>query len=170
MKITNVCVDLTAKFIEKMISLTTTIFFYIYVFYNVLIGNMNIYRFLGINILFLLLLKILMCFLKYIRCRFLLCQYTIYYYLKNSPEEMTDMEIIDTILNKCFFDDEIDKKQEQKLTINIKRGDFNDNFLEHIKLMKEKTLERNENEYLKQKKTQVKINLREDKIFSYFFY
>ena len=151
MKITNVYVDLNAKFIEKMISLTTTIFFYIYVFYNVLIGNISIGRFIMINILFFLLLKIVMCFLKYIRCRFLLCQYTIYYYLKNSPEEMTDMEIIDTILNKCFFDDEIDKKQEQKLTINIKRGDFNDNFLEHIKLMKEKTLERNENEYLRQK-------------------
>lgn len=151
MKITNVYVDLNAKFIEKMISLTTTIFFYIYVFYNVLIGNISIGRFIMINILFFLLLKIVMCFLKYIRCRFLLCQYTIYYYLKNSPEEMTDMEIIDTILNKCFFDDEIDKKQEQKLTINIKRGDFNDNFLEHIKLMKEKTLQRNEKEYLRQK-------------------
>ena len=104
-----------------------------------------------INIFFFLLLKIAMCFLKYLRCKFLLCQYTIYYYLKNSPEEMTDMEIIDTILNKCFFDDEIDEIKIQKLTVNIKRGEFNDDFLEHIKLMKEKTLERNENEYLRQK-------------------
>ena len=151
MKITNIYVDLTAKFIEKMISLTITIFFYIYVFYNVLIGNINIGRFLMINIFFLLLLKIAMCFLKYLRCKFLLCQYTIYYYLKNSPEEMTDMEIIDTILNKCFFDDEIDEIKIQKLTVNIKRGEFNDDFLEHIKLMKEKTLQRNEKEYLRQK-------------------
>ena len=58
MKITNIYVDLNAKFIEKMISLTTTIFFYIYVFYNILIGNMNIYRFLGINIFFYCYLKL----------------------------------------------------------------------------------------------------------------
>lgn len=103
MKITNVHVDLTAKFIETMISLTIKIFFYIYVFYNVFIGNMNIGRFIMINIFFFLLLKIVMCFLKYIYYTFSLCQYTIYYYLKNSPEEMTDMEIIDKILNKCFF-------------------------------------------------------------------
>lgn len=151
MKITNIYVDLTAKFIEKIISLTITIFFYIYVFYNVLIGNINIGRFIMINIFFFLLLKIVMCFLKYLRCKFLLCQYTIYYYLRNSPEEMTDMEIIDTILNKCFFDDEIDEIKIQKLTVNIKRGEFNDDFLEHIKLMKEKTLQRNEKEYLRQK-------------------
>ena len=61
------------------------------------------------------------------------------------------MEIINIISNKCFFDDEIDENKIQKLTVNIKRGEFNDNFLEHIKLMKEKTLERNENEYLRQK-------------------
>ena len=151
MKITNVYVDLNAKFIEKIISLTTTIFFYIYVFYNVLIGNINIGRFIMINIFFFLLLKIVMCFLKYIRCKFLLCEYTIYYYFKNSPEEITDMEIINIILNKCFFDDKIDENKIQKLTVNIKRGEFNDDFLEHIKLMKEKTLERNENEYLRQK-------------------
>ena len=151
MKITNIYVDLTAKFIEKIISLTITIFFYIYVFYNVLIGNINIGRFIMINIFFFLLLKIVMCFLKYLRCKFLLCQYTIYYYLRNSPEEMTDMKIIDTILNKCFFDDEIDEIKIQKLTVNIKRGEFNDDFLEHIKLMKEKTLQRNEKEYLRQK-------------------
>lgn len=151
MKITNIYVDLTAKFIEKIILLTITIFFYIYVFYNVLIGNINIGRFIMINIFFFLLLKIVMCFLKYLRCKFLLCQYTIYYYLKNSPEEMTDMEIIDTILNKCFFDDEIDEIKIQKLTVNIKRGEFNDDFLEHIKLMKEKTLQKNEKEYLRQK-------------------
>lgn len=151
MKITNIYVDLTAKFIEKIISLTITIFFYIYVFYNVLIGNINIGRFIMINIFFFLLLKIVMCFLKYLRCKFLLCQYTIYYYLRNSPEEMTDMEIIDTILNKCFFDDEIDEIKIQKLTVNINRGEFNNNFLEHIKLMKEKTLQRNEKEYLRQK-------------------
>ena len=103
MKITNAYVDLNAKFIEKMISLTTTIFFYIYVFYNVLIGNINIGRFIMINIFFFLLLKIVMCFLKYIRFKFLLCEYTIYYYFKNSPEEITDMEIINIILNKCFL-------------------------------------------------------------------
>lgn len=151
MKITNVHVDLTAKFIETMISLTITIFFYIYVFYNVFIGNMNIDRFLMINIFFFLLLKIAMCFLKYIYCKFSLCQYTIYYYLKNSPEEMTDMQIINIISNKCFFDDKIDNIKIQKLTVNIKRGEFNDTFLEHINLMKETTLERNENEYLRQK-------------------
>ena len=156
MKITNVYVDLTAKFIEKMISLTTTIFFYIYVFYNVLIGNMKIGRFIMINIFFFLLLKIVMCFLKYILYKFLLCEYTIYYYFKNLPEEITDMQIINIILNKCFFDDEIDKKQEQKLTINIKRGDFNGDFLRHIEEMKRITLQRNENEYLKQKINKLK--------------
>ena len=134
MEITNVHVDLTAKFIETMISLTITIFFYIYVFYNVFIGNMNIGRFIMINIFFFLLLKIVMCFLKYIYYKFSLCQYTIYYYLKNSPEEMTDMQIINIISNKCFFDDKIDKVQ--KLTVNIKRGEFNDDFLRHINEMK----------------------------------
>ena len=64
---------------------------------------------------------------------------------------MTNMEIIDKILNKCFFDDKIDEVKIQKLTVNIKRGEFNDDFSEHIKLMKEKILERNENEYLRQK-------------------
>ena len=154
MKITNVYVDLTAKFIEKMISLTITIFFYIYVFHNVLMGNINIGRFIMINIFFFLLLKIVMYFLKYIRYKFLLCEYTIYYYFKNLPEEMTDIQIIDIILNKCFFDDQIDKAQ--KLTINIKRGEFNDDFLRHIEEMKRITLQRNENEYLKQKKHKLK--------------
>lgn len=154
MKITNVHVDLTAKFIETMISLTITIFFYIYVFYNVFIGNMNIGRFIMINIFFFLLLKIVMCFLKYIYYKFSLCQYTIYYYLKNSPEEMTDMQIINIISNKCFFDDKIDKVQ--KLTVNIKRGEFNDDFLRHINEMKRITLQRNENEYLNQKKHKLK--------------
>ena len=154
MKITNVYVDLNAKFIEKMISLTTAIFFYLYVFHNVLMGNMNIGRFLMINIFFFLLLKIVMCFLKYIRYKFLLCEYTIYYYFKNLPEEITDMQIIDIILNKCFFDDQIDKTQ--KLTINIKRGEFNDDFFRHIEEMKRITLQRNENEYLKQKKHKLK--------------
>ena len=154
MEITNVHVDLTAKFIETMISLTITIFFYIYVFYNVFIGNMNIGRFIMINIFFFLLLKIVMCFLKYIYYKFSLCQYTIYYYLKNSPEEMTDMQIINIISNKCFFDDKIDKVQ--KLTVNIKRGEFNDDFLRHIEEMKRITLQRNENEYLKQKINKLK--------------
>lgn len=151
MKITNVHVDLAAKFIETMISLTITIFFYIYVFYNVLIGNMNIGRFLMINIFFFLLLKIAMCFLKYIYYKFSLCQYTIYYYFENLPEEITDMQIIDIISNQCFFDDKIDEIKIQKLTVNIKRGEFNDKFLRHIKEMKRITLQRNENEYLKQK-------------------
>ncbi len=155
MKITNVYVDLNAKFIEKIISLIITIFFYIYVFHNVLMGNMNIVRFIMINIFFFLLLKIAMFFLKYIYYKFSLCQYTIYYYyFKNLPEEMTDMQIIAIILNKCFFDDQIDKTQ--KLTINIKRGDFNDDFLRHIKEMKRITLQRNQNEYLKQKKHKLK--------------
>lgn len=73
-------------------------------------------------------------------------KYTIHYNQGTLKQTMTTQEIVDEIMKKNFFDNEID--EISVLTITIPSGDFNDIFLQHINQMKEETQKKEDQKFL----------------------
>lgn len=146
MKITNILVNLTNQIINDVILLSVTFFFGAYLLYNAICKKIDALDALTLILLFLFLFVFLVFILKFTCDNKKSYKYTIYYKSKYLPKELTTKEIIDEIMKKNFFDNEID--EISVLTITIPSGDFNDIFLQHINQMKEETQKKEDQKFL----------------------
>lgn len=109
MKITKISVDLINQTISGVILLTITISFVAYILYSVITNKIDGFYFFIYSTLFFFTFIPLVFMTKDICDNKKFHKYTVYYNFKDSPKEMTTKQIINEIMKKDFFDNEIHK-------------------------------------------------------------